>query len=384
MSRDPHTDLDDRIAAAWPITVADAAPGPTSELLAAIEQRIAAADRADDAPGRRREAGPGRRTRSRGWATTVVAAALLIGALVVGGVVARRLLPIDPLVVAPVDDEQGDGAGAIDDPRALLDTAGERTRGALGDAGQRWSMEMWRITRPTGVDHLSREQLGAPHLARYRTLDRDGDWSAPPATDSGAAPLAMRYVDRRWYVRTGTAGGWSEISDPEVVGLGAEGGRDGGRDQALLDAVAKLHFVEAAPSRGAAIRIISAKRAFHGPLAEALGILPFGVDRGGVRPRALLADIRIDPVSGRMTEVALWDGGTVTRRPGGAIDVVSRTAIAFRYGADAPDITAPDATRVASWRHFCAADGHDEERCWSSAFVRPTLDPLEQVEPVDP
>ena len=122
-------------------------------------------------------------------------------------------------VVAPVDDEQGDGAGAIDDPRALLDTAVERTRGALGAAGQRWSMEMWRITRPTGVDHLSREQLGAPHLARYRTLDRDGDWSAPPATDSGAAPLAMRYVD--------------------------------------------------------------------GPLAEAPGILPFGVDRGGVRPRAL-------------------------------------------------------------------------------------------------
>jgi len=375
VSRGARTDLDARVAAAWPITV-DEAAGPSTEVRAEIDRRVdMGVDPIDPVVG---PAAPPS-VRPRRWAVAVVAAVLVVGAIVLGGVIAQRLTG-DTGVISPIDDDPVDPAGAaIEDPRRLLDAAVERTRAMLDDSGLRWSTELWRTARSVDVSAVTREQLGSPHVARYREADRDGNWFQQPVTDEHGVPLAMRSVDGRRFARIeGAGGGWTEITSP--TGFDGGGGMlDRGR---LMDAVAALRFVEAAHSHDGLIHLATRERGNEGPLAVAMLTLPGGA---GGQPRGVQADVAIDPASGSIREVTLWQRRTFdSELTGEELDVVFRTAVTPLVGADVPDIVAPDTRRVASLEHFCTTSDADPGRCMTAAFVRPVLDQLDDVVPVDP
>ncbi|HEX6254355.1 MAG TPA: hypothetical protein VFZ70_00955 [Euzebyales bacterium] len=385
MTRGARTDLDARVAAAWPITV-DEAAGPSTEVRAEIDRRIdMGVDPIDPVKG---PAAPPS-VRPRRWAVAVVAAVLVVGAIVLGGVIAQRLTG-DTGVISPIDDDPVDPAGgAIEDPRRLLDAAVERTRATLDDSGLRWSTELWRTARPVDVSVVTREQLGSPHVARYREADRDGDWSQRPVPDAGAPPLLMRGVDGQVFARMDGGGEWTEITRHEGLdgprGRTTSDGRTRGRlldRERLMDAVAALRFVEAAPSDDGLIHLVTPERGNEGPLAVAMLTLPGGA---GGQPRGLQADVAIDPASGSIREVTLWQRRTFDAElTGEELDVVFRTAVAPLVGADVPDIVAPDTRRVASLEDFCTTSDADPGRCMTAAFVRPGFDQLDDVVPVDP
>lgn len=384
MNRDTRTDLDARIAAAWPITVDETTGRSPSELRAEIDHRIGSGHRSAFERRPRGARGPGAPARpsSRRWATALVAAVLVLGALVVGGTIAQRPDPADPGVVSPIDDGPGDASGLVDDPRAVLDAAVAPTREAMDDAGLRWSTELWRTRGPVDVSNITRRQLGTPHVARYRAADRDGDWSQQPVRDAGSPPLAMRVVGDRQFVRTGDAGSWTEITDLDPFGTDADHGLLD-RDR-LMDVVAAVPFVLSAPSDDGLIHLVTAPLENAGPLAVALGTLPdAGNTVGG--PRAVRADILIDSGSGTIRQVTLWQRPAVDAgQPDRELDIVRRTTVTLLHGADVPDIVVPEATRATTMLDFCAAAGHDPGRCQAATFVRPMLDPMDDVAPVDP